>query len=58
MLPIRYEAFGGYEENRAVDLPRRQPADGEVLLRLRIVGRGRTQRLPRKGRLGSSAEIS
>jgi NADPH2:quinone reductase len=38
MKAIRYEAYGGYEENRLVELPVPAPVDGEVLLKMRTVG--------------------
>lgn len=38
MKAIQYSAFGGYEENRLVELPTPSPADGEVLLQMRTVG--------------------
>src|SRR5437867_8297690 len=38
MLAVQYQAYGAYEENRVVDLPRPQPMDGEVLLEMRTVG--------------------
>jgi NADPH2:quinone reductase len=37
MKAIQNSAFGGYDENRVVDLPRPQPAEGEVLLGMRTV---------------------
>ena len=38
MKAIQYRAFGGYEENRWVELPTPSPGDGEVLLRMMTVG--------------------
>lgn len=38
MKAIRYKAFGGYEENRLVELAAPTPADGEVLLKMRTAG--------------------
>jgi NADPH:quinone reductase-like Zn-dependent oxidoreductase len=38
MKAVRYESYGGYEENRVVDMPRPLPAPGEVLLEMRAVG--------------------
>ena len=38
MQAIQYLAYGGYEQNRLVDLPRPAPAVGEVLVRMRTVG--------------------
>lgn len=38
MKAIQYRAYGGYSENRLVDLPQPQPGDGEVLVAMRRVG--------------------
>jgi NADPH:quinone reductase len=38
MKAIQYRAYGGYEENRVVDVERPQPKDGEVLVEMRAVG--------------------
>jgi NADPH:quinone reductase len=38
MKAVQYRAYGGYEENRLVDLPKPQSADGEVLVEMRTVG--------------------
>ena len=38
MKAIQYQAYGGYSENRLVDLPRPQLHDGEVLVEMRTVG--------------------
>jgi len=38
MKAIQYLAYGGYEQNRLVDLPQPRPAEGEVLVRMRTVG--------------------
>lgn len=38
MKAIQYRAYGGYEENRLVDLAPPRPAEGEVLVRMRTVG--------------------
>jgi NADPH:quinone reductase-like Zn-dependent oxidoreductase len=38
MKAIQYRAYGGYEENRLVDLPPPRPAEGGVLIRMRTVG--------------------
>ena len=38
MKAVQYRAFGGYEENRWVELQRPSPSDGEVLLRMTTVG--------------------
>jgi len=38
MKAIQYRAYGGYEENRLVDVERPTPKDGEVLLEMRAVG--------------------
>ena len=38
MKAIQYRAYGGYEENRVVDVDRPQPKDGEVLVEMRAVG--------------------
>ena len=38
MKALQYRAFGGYEENRLVELPMPSPSNGEVLLRMRTVG--------------------
>jgi NADPH2:quinone reductase len=38
MKAIQYRAYGGYEQNRLVDLPPPSPAAGEVLVRMRTVG--------------------
>lgn len=38
MRAIQYQAFGGYGENRLVELPRPEPRDGEVLVEMRTVG--------------------
>jgi NADPH2:quinone reductase len=38
MKAIRYQAYGGYEENRLVEVDQPQPQDGEVLVHMRTVG--------------------
>ena len=38
MKAIQYRAYGGYEENRLVDLPTPSPSNGEVLLQMTTVG--------------------
>jgi NADPH:quinone reductase-like Zn-dependent oxidoreductase len=38
MKAIQYRAYGGYQENRVVDVDRPQPRDGEVLVAMRAVG--------------------
>jgi NADPH2:quinone reductase len=38
MKAIQYLAYGGYEQNRLVELSTPRPADGEVLVRMRTVG--------------------
>lgn len=38
MKAIQYQAYGGYEENRLVELPSPRPAEGEVLVEMRTVG--------------------
>lgn len=38
MKAIQIRAYGGYEQNRLVDLAPPRPADGEVLVRMRTVG--------------------
>jgi len=38
MKAIQYRAYGGYQENRLVDVERPQPRDGEVLVQMRAVG--------------------
>jgi NADPH2:quinone reductase len=38
MRAIQYLAYGGYEQNRLVDLAQPRPAEGEVLVRMRTVG--------------------
>jgi NADPH:quinone reductase-like Zn-dependent oxidoreductase len=38
MKAIQYRAYGGYEQNRLVDLAQPSPAAGEVLVRMRTVG--------------------
>lgn len=38
MKAIQYQSYGGYSENRLVDLPRPQLRDGEVLVEMRAVG--------------------
>jgi NADPH:quinone reductase-like Zn-dependent oxidoreductase len=38
MKAIQYRAYGGYEENRLVDLAQPYPAAGEVLVRMRTLG--------------------
>ena len=35
---IQYRAYGGYAENRFVDLPAPTPNDGQVLVRMHTVG--------------------
>jgi NADPH:quinone reductase-like Zn-dependent oxidoreductase len=38
MKAIQYRAYGGYSENRLVDLPQPPLKDGEVLVAMRTVG--------------------
>jgi NADPH:quinone reductase len=38
MKAIQYRAYGGYEENRLVDLAQPYPVVGEVLVRMRTLG--------------------
>src|SRR5499427_10318950 len=38
MKAIQYRAYGGYQENRVVELDCPQPKDGEVLVEMRAVG--------------------
>src|SRR5215468_3540189 len=38
MKAIQYRAYGGYQENRIVELERPQPMDGEALVEMRTVG--------------------
>src|SRR5262245_66438694 len=38
MKAIQYQAYGGYQENRLVDVERPIPKDGEVLVEMRAVG--------------------
>jgi NADPH:quinone reductase-like Zn-dependent oxidoreductase len=38
MKAIQYQAYGGYEENRLVELHRPQPKDGQVLAKTSTVG--------------------
>jgi NADPH:quinone reductase-like Zn-dependent oxidoreductase len=38
MKAIQYRAYGGYQENRVVDVDRPRPKDGEVLVEMRAVG--------------------
>lgn len=38
MKAIRYQAYGGYEENKLVELPVPQIGEGEVLVEMRTVG--------------------
>ena len=38
MKAVQYRAYGGYEENRVVDVDRPRPKDGEVLVEMRAVG--------------------
>jgi NADPH:quinone reductase-like Zn-dependent oxidoreductase len=38
MKAIQYRAYGGYDENRPVELPIPKPATGEVLVKMRAVG--------------------
>jgi NADPH:quinone reductase-like Zn-dependent oxidoreductase len=38
MKAIQYRAYGGYEENRLVDLAQPYPVAGEVLVRMRTLG--------------------
>ena len=38
MKAIQIRAYGGYEQNRLVDLAQPRPAEGEVLVRMRTVG--------------------
>ncbi|WP_457096065.1 quinone oxidoreductase family protein [Lysobacter sp. P5_B9] len=38
MKAIQYRAYGGYQENRLVEVGRPQPKDGELLVEMRTVG--------------------
>jgi NADPH:quinone reductase len=38
MKAIQYRAYGGYDENRVVDIERPRPKEGEVLVEMRSVG--------------------
>src|SRR5262249_13480851 len=38
MKAIQYQAYGGYQENRLVDVEHPIPKDGEVLVEMRAVG--------------------
>src|SRR5580704_14493291 len=38
MKAIQYRSYGGYSENRLVDLQKPSPGDGEVLVAMRTVG--------------------
>jgi NADPH:quinone reductase len=38
MKAIQYRAYGGYAENRFVDLPAPAANDGQVLVRMHTVG--------------------
>src|ERR1700749_5159038 len=38
MQAVQYLAYGGYEQNRVVDLPAPDASEGEVLVRMRMVG--------------------
>ncbi len=38
MHAVQYQAYGGYQENRVVDLPVPMARDGEVLVQMRTVG--------------------
>jgi len=38
MKAIQYQSYGGYQENRLVDVERPQPKDGEALVEMRTVG--------------------
>lgn len=38
MKAIQYQSYGGYGENRLVELPRPAPGEGEVLVEMRTVG--------------------
>jgi NADPH:quinone reductase-like Zn-dependent oxidoreductase len=38
MRAVQYQAYGGYEENRLVELAQPQPVDGEALVQMRTVG--------------------
>jgi NADPH:quinone reductase len=38
MKAIQYRAYGGYAENKLVDLPAPAANDGQVLVRMRTVG--------------------
>jgi NADPH:quinone reductase-like Zn-dependent oxidoreductase len=38
MKAIQYQAYGGYQENRLVDVERPMPKDNEVLVEMRAVG--------------------
>jgi NADPH2:quinone reductase len=38
MKAIQYRAYGGYAENRLVDVPLPTPTDGQVLVDMQTVG--------------------
>jgi len=38
MKAIQYRAYGGYEENRLIELPMPEIGRGEVLVQMRTVG--------------------
>ncbi len=51
MKAIQYLAYGGYEENRLVDLERPSLAEGQVLVRMRTVGINPLDDTVRAGRI-------
>lgn len=54
MKAIQYQAFGGYLENRLVEIAPPSPADGEVLLDMRAAGVSPLDNTFRSGHLYSS----
>ncbi len=50
MKAIRYGAYGGYEENRLVELETPRPGDGEALVEMRSVGINPLDNTLRSGR--------
>jgi NADPH:quinone reductase-like Zn-dependent oxidoreductase len=53
MRAIAIERFGGLDELRAIDVPKPEPAPGEVLIHIRAAGVGIWDSMQRSGELGS-----
>jgi NADPH2:quinone reductase len=52
MKAVAIERFGGLDELRAIDVPKPEPAPGEVLIRIRAAGVGIWDSMQRSGSLG------